>query len=614
MRPKKIYVPGRLCIFGEHSDWASDYINKNSKIKDGHAIVACINKGIYANIKKISNEFILKDKDNVFKTDLDINNINNEIKKNPYYLFVATVLKYMLVNYDVEGIELDIYKNDLPEKKGLSSSASICVLVCRAFNELYDLHLSIDDEMEIAYYCERYANSKCGKMDQIVALNSGAYCMHFHAGNVKYDNIKIGKDIYMVFADLKSSKNTPKILADLHKAYPFPKNDKEENLIKYLGEDNEKIVTNAIKLFEDGKAKELGELMSKAQDMFDKYVSPLSPKELASPKLHEVLNDETIKKLSYGGKGVGSQGDGSVQFIVENESKQKKLIKYLNKKLDLDAYPLKIEKSIKKNKVRKAIIPLAGMGTRMYPFTNSIPKSFIPIVKDNQFKPIVQILIEELVDAGIETIGLVINRNQKELYDTFFTKLEDNKELINHIEYYYQDEQLGLGDAVLCAKDLINNEPFLLVLGDQFYTSFEENSCTKQLLDIYDRLQKNVISVYKTDLKNVEKYGVFFGKTINKGTYKITNIIEKPTIELAKSNNLFKNKNDYYIAFGEYIFDNKILKYLEKYKKKNPDTIIPFTEFINIVYDDIYSYITNGKMYDIGNINSYIDTIKDIYK
>ncbi len=348
MKFKKIFVPGRLCLFGEHSDWASEYINKNKNVKDGHAIVACIDKGIHANIKKLSQEFVIKENNKEFKTSLDIDTINNETKKDPYYTFAATVLKYMIANYEVDGLEIEIYKNDLPPKKGLSSSASICVLTCRAFSELYNLHLSHEDEMEIAYYCERNANSKCGKMDQIVALNSGTYCMHFHNGNVKYDNITLGKDIYMVFADLKSSKNTPKILADLHKAYPFPKNEKEENIIKFLGEDNENIVNDAIKLFKDGKAKELGKLMTKAQDMFDQYVAPLSPKELASPKLHKVLNDETVKELSYGGKGVGSQGDGSVQFIVKNEKKQKELIEYLNNNLDLEAYPLKITKSVEK--------------------------------------------------------------------------------------------------------------------------------------------------------------------------------------------------------------------------------------------------------------------------
>ena len=614
MKAKKIFVPGRLCLFGEHSDWASEYIEKNSNVKDGHTIVACLEIGIYANIEKNSNEFVLKEKDKELRIKLDVNEIKKEIEKNPYYAFVLTTLMHMIVNYEVDGAYIEINKNTLPQKKGFSSSASISVLVCRTFNILYNLGLSHDDEMNIAYLCERYANSKCGKMDQIVALNEGAYYMNFHNGIVNYKNIEISENIYMVYADLNSNRNTKKILSDLHEAYPFPKNKKEEYLIKYLGEYNEKIVNEAITLFKKGDAKSLGKLMSKAQRLFDKYAMPLSLEELKAPKLHSILNDEGVKKLSLGGKGVGAQGDGSIQFIVEDSSKQKELIKYLTKKLSINAYSLVIKKNIDEKKVKKAIIPLAGLGTRMYPFTLSIPKSFIPIVKDNQFKPIIQILVEELIDSGIEKIGLIINKNQKELYESFFSKLEKGTEYLSRIEFLYQEKQLGLGDAILCAKKMINEEPFLLVLGDQFYHSNSNKTCTKQLLDTYEKLKQNVISVYKVDLKDVEHYGVFFGKTIKNNTYKITNILEKPSIELAKNNNRFKNEDDYYIAFGEYILDERILKKLNDYKKNNKEAVIPFTEFLHEVYNDIYAYIVDGEMYDIGNVESYKETIKRLYK
>ena len=612
MNTQEIFVPGRLCIFGEHSDWASEYISENPDIKEGHTIVACIDKGIYAKVKKYPEKFILKEKENILQVDLNESRIKSVIKSDSYYAYAATVALHMMKNYKVDGVYIDITRNDLPQKKGLSSSASICVLVCRAFNELYELNLSQDDEMEIAYLCERKALSKCGKMDQIVALNSGVFCMNFKNGKANYDKIKIGKDLYFVFADLKSVKNTPRILEDLHRAYPFPKNKKEEDLVKYLGDYNEEIVSEAIGLFEKGDSKAIGKLMCKAQKLFDKYVAPMSKEELKAPKLHLVLNDSYVNKHSLGGKGVGSQGDGAVQFIVENEKMQKELIDYLNNKLGLEAYPFKINENTSVSKVKKAIIPLAGYGTRMYPFTNSIPKSFISIVKDNQFKPVFEILVEELVGAGIETVGLVINKSQKDLYDKFFDKLED-KSLIKHVEYYYQEEQLGLGDAILCAKKLLDNEPFLLVLGDQFYVSHEGKSCTKQLLDAYDKLEKNLISVFKVELSEVEKYGVFFGKEIINNTYKITKILEKPTVSLAKKNNQFK-KDDYYIAFGEYILDQKIIDKLDNYKSEHKGEIIPFTEFLEETYDDLYSFITNGVMYDIGNVNAYVKTVKELYK
>ena len=98
MKTRKIFVPGRLCIFGEHSDWASDYINENPSIKEGHALVACIDKGISAEIKKYKGKFIIKEKDGLFNVDLEVSKIKSVIKDNPYYSYVATVVLYMIEN------------------------------------------------------------------------------------------------------------------------------------------------------------------------------------------------------------------------------------------------------------------------------------------------------------------------------------------------------------------------------------------------------------------------------------------------------------------------------------------------------------------------------------
>lgn len=603
MRAKTIFVPGRLCIFGEHSDWAAEYIKDNTSLKDGHTIVACIDKGITANIKKNHNLFVLKEKDKEFSLEL-----NNDIKdNNTYYSYVTTVVKYMKQKYAVDGVSIEIVENNLPQKKGLSSSACICVLVCRSFNLLYNLKLDEKEEMQIAYTCERMAKSKCGKMDQIVALNRGIYTMNFHEDKMNYSEIKIGWDLYFVFVDLKSSKNTKVILEDLHKAYPFPNDTKEKNIVKYLGEYNENIVNEAIELFKSGDAVGIGKLMTKAQRLFDKYVAPMSPKELEAPKLHELLKDDYVKSISLGGKGVGSQGDGSAQFIVENEQKQQELIDYIENELKLKAYSLKIKKNT--NKINKAVIPLAGLGTRMEPFTNSIPKSFIPIVKDNKFKPIIEILIEELLDSDIDTIILIINKSTKKLYNEFFNSL--NNTIKNHIEYCYQKEPLGLGDALLCAKKCIKKDSFLLVLGDQFYQSHTNESSTQQLLNAYNRLEKNIISVCETDINNVEKYGVFFGNNINNDIFKVTKIIEKPSISQAKKIN---DNDKYYIAYGEYIVDNKILEAIQDYKKKHNNQEVPFTELLEDTYNELYCCKINGTMYDVGNVESYIKTMNNYYK
>ena len=136
-----------------------------------------------------------------------------------------------------------------------------------------------------------------------------------------------------------------------------------------------------------------------------------SPKELAAPQLHKVLNDENIKKYTYGAKGVGSQGDGSVQFLAKDKQSQVELIKYIKDEYNMDGFTLTLKPE---KKVRKAIIPVAGFGTRLYPETRAIKKEFFPIIdKDGYVKPVIMNLLEQLEASGIEEICLVIGEEEQ---------------------------------------------------------------------------------------------------------------------------------------------------------------------------------------------------------
>ena len=159
-----------------------------------------------------------------------------------------------------------------------------------------------------------------------------------------------------MFSDLNGQKDTIKILTDLNKAFPFAEGEREKNVQYALGELNQKTVKEAIRLMEDGQVEELGRLMTQAQADFDKYITPMCPSQLTSPKLHNMLADERVKALTYGGKGVGSHGDGSVQFLAKSKECQNELVEYLKLK-GLHAYGLTIEP---KHTIRKAIIPVAG--------------------------------------------------------------------------------------------------------------------------------------------------------------------------------------------------------------------------------------------------------------
>ena len=334
----ELFVPGRLCLFGEHSDWAGKYRTMNSDIVPGVALVTGIEQGIYATVEKSSMFSVTSEAPEIlniwqdFSCRMDFQELKNVAKSNSFFSYCAGVASYMLEWYKVGGVHIHITKMDMPMKSGLSSSAAICVLVCRAFNQLYKLNLNTMGEMNIAYWGELRTASRCGRLDQACAFGVRPIKMTFDAEEVDVENFNIKKPLYWVFANLNAEKDTIRILADLNKAYPFASNEIERNEQRALGEINYEIIQRAIACMREGKIEDLGRLMTEAQDIFDKMVAPMCMSQLKSPKLHQVLADERIKELTFGGKGVGSQGDGSIQFIVENEEKQDMLCSYLESK------------------------------------------------------------------------------------------------------------------------------------------------------------------------------------------------------------------------------------------------------------------------------------------
>ena len=609
MKEVNLFIPGRICLFGEHSDWASEY----NRCK-GYAIVSCLDIGIYAHVEKDSC-FVFKYNNKHIKLSMCYEELNGFGEMNSYYSYVLEVVCYMLKKYNVGGLKININKCTLPERKGLSSSAAICILVCRAFNKIYDLNLSVEEEMDIAYICERNIGSKCGKMDQVLAYGNASTMVEFNNGNISCKKISIGSDFYFVVVDLNGKKNTKKILDNLNNAFK----NKNSDIVNYLTNINKKIVKKAYNYIKSGEIKKLGELMSKTQELFDNNVTSYCYDELNAPILHKVLNDKNIKKYIYGGKLVGSGGDGSVQLLARNKKSQMKLIEYIENELHLKSFSYVLKKS--NSFIKKAVIPVAGEGTRMYPYTKVIPKSFIPFVKDNMFKPMLLILIEELLDAGIEEIGLIVNKSVGAYINNFFTSKSFNndydsylKSIYKKIKIIYQNKPLGLGDAILCAENFINKEDFLMVLGDQFYKSYVKISCTKQLLNYYNDFNRVIISVSTVDKKNISKYGIFFGSTNKSNCFKVTDILEKPKLSDIKKKKL--DTDCFYAAHGEYILNEFVINTLKKYKRDNPNNEIPFTELLNTYINDnpIYAFIPNGRMYDIGNVESYVDSLLDYYK
>lgn len=342
-----LFVPGRLCLFGEHSDWAGVNRTINPEIVPGCAIVTGVEQGIYGTAEKNETFTVVSDlpeyEGRTFDCEMDMTKLRDVARSGGFFSYVAGVASYMSEWYKVGGIKLSIDKMTLPMKSGLSSSAAICVLVARAFNELYDLHLNTLGLMNIAYWGEQRTPSQCGRLDQACAFGVRPVSMVFDGNEIDVEEVSVGAPLHFVFADLNAGKDTVKILSDLNSAYPNAKDDKERAVHEALGPDNKKITDLARKYITEGDSQKLGELMIKAQELFDEKVAPMCPQELTSPVLHSVLRDENIKQYVYGSKGVGSQGDGTVQFLAKDTECQKLLMEYLEKERNMTAYPLTLQ-------------------------------------------------------------------------------------------------------------------------------------------------------------------------------------------------------------------------------------------------------------------------------
>ncbi|WP_088243329.1 mevalonate kinase family protein [Calothrix rhizosoleniae] len=334
MRIEEIFVPGRLCLFGEHSDWAAGYRHLNPLLQQGYALITGTNQGLYARIKPHSDHFIFRTllqdgTEKVLTLPMKKQLLLAEIKRGEFFSYAAGVVYQLLTHFDIGGLEIDNYFTDLPIKKGLSSSAATCVLVAKAFNQVYDLKLTMHQQMEFAYWGETTTPSRCGRMDQACAYGSQPITMIFDGDRVTPTVLQVPQDLFFVLVDLGAGKNTKEILSQLNQCYPFAKNEVQRNVQKYLGEISYEITQAAVDALQVGDAQQIGMLMKLAQAEFDHYLIPACPQELTAPMLHKLLDYPPIQPYIWGGKGVGSQGDGTAQLIVKDKASQQKVIQII---------------------------------------------------------------------------------------------------------------------------------------------------------------------------------------------------------------------------------------------------------------------------------------------
>ncbi len=264
-------------------------------------------------------------------------------------------------------------------------------------------------------------------------------------------------------------------------------------------------------------------------------------------------------------------------------------------------------------KVRKAVIPAAGLGTRLLPATKAVPKEMLPILD----KPAIQYIVEEAVEAGIEEILIITNRGKDAIENHFDISYELEKHLedknnqkllelikpINKMAKIYfirQQSPNGLGHAVGIAKEFIKNEPFAVLLGDDLFYHEKEN-CLKSLINVYEKEKKSVFALMKVPLEEVNKYGIISGKRVEDNLYSIKSLIEKPKPMEAPTN---------LAVMGRYIFTPKIFEMIEE-TQPGKGGEIQLTDAMNklLAFQGMYGFIFEGKRYDTGNLLGYLKTI-----
>lgn len=631
----KLFVPGRLCLLGEHSDWAGMHRMVNADVLPGYAIVSGIEQGIYATVEQ-SDKFIVEStlpifSDDRFEAEMNRDKLLAVAKQGGFFSYVAGVASYINDNYTVGGLKITITEMDLPIQSGLSSSAAICVLVARAFNQMYKLKMNTKGEMLVAFRGEQKTPSRCGRLDQACAYGVKPVLMEFDGMEVNSRQLEIGATFYWAIADLNSHKDTVQILADLNKCFPFAANEKERRVQEALGTDNKKIIDRAVTYLQDGDACALGELMNEAQALFDEKVAPASP-ELCAPVLHSILEDDAIRAWTYGVKGVGSQGDGTVQFLCRDAESREKLMGYLQEVKGMRSFSLTLKPG---QSVRKAIIPVAGFGTRLYPATKGIKKDFMPLIdRDGIIKPAILILLEQLEEAGIEQVCLVIGAEEQEEYEQFFRALpEEHLQKLNNekrsyeekivrlgkkITYVHQRERLGFGHAVFQCRTFTENEPVLLLLGDMVYQSYSEDNCSKQLIQAFEQCGKTMVSIHEIPENDVMHYGILHGQWDDEEEtlLKTDQIYEKPTRDYAREYLRVVNAKkgeQYYAVFGQYVLTPAVFAELENNIRNDQTTHGEFqlTDALEQVREKfgLYGYRPNGKSYDLGLPEAYRKTM-----
>ncbi len=283
-----------------------------------------------------------------------------------------------------------------------------------------------------------------------------------------------------------------------------------------------------------------------------------------------------------------------------------------------------------KSSVRKAVIPAAGFGTRLFPATKAVKKEMFPIIdSEGRAKPVILAIAEEALSAGIESVGIVVQPSDRDLFENFFKTLPEGdylqklaakqgdyleylREVGERVTILTQDTQEGFGHAVFCAKDWVGDEPFLLLLGDHVYKSDQEISCAAQMLEVFERCGKSVVSLEVTPAAEISHRGCVTGTWQEPNVLlDVTRLVEKPEVEYAIQHlHISGMPPDQLLSiFGMYVLSPQIFDCLAEQIRRNLRDRNEFqlTSGLEQLRQELgmMGYLVEGRSFDTGLPDAY---------
>jgi UTP--glucose-1-phosphate uridylyltransferase len=312
---------------------------------------------------------------------------------------------------------------------------------------------------------------------------------------------------------------------------------------------------------------------------------------------------------------------------VRDLESREKAIEIIEGELEMKCLPLTLQAG---QRVRKAVVPAAGYGTRLFPATKAVKKELFPVVDaTGRAKPVILAIVEEALSAGIEEVAIVVQREDLRIFEEIFrtpppivhfNKLSQADQRYSdylmdvgrRITFLPQDTQEGFGHAVYCAAEWVGDEPFLLLLGDHLYSSTGDRSCAAQLLEAYERERHSVLGLMHTPGPDVHRYGCVSAvwKQENE-TLDITEFSEKPDLEYARKHLRIEglDPDTFLTVFGQYVLTPAVFRFLEEHvrmdvRERGEYQLTSCLERLRRE-EGFTGLLVRGKRYDIGNPQAY---------